>query len=181
MRSPSLDQRVKEVVPLRVGLKNQSNLPGSRPMLHVVLALDRSLNCFVMFEVDQALDRILLGKACNQPIPMLVNSPHKIVRHPRYTGCRSVRSPGYIRNRPTRSDGEVRGCPAPQTSLRSLRLLWPVDGEWGLHLTRSPILTIFWHCGGAHFSSRTAPERGPGNEPSTVLAEDSGFSRVWQC
>jgi len=46
---------------------------------------------------------------------------------------------------------------------------------------RSPLLTIFWHCGRPHFSSRTAVERGPGNEPSTVLAEDSGSSRVWQC
>ena len=42
---------------------------------------------------------------------------------------------------------------------------------------RSPILTIFWHCGHTAFSSRTAVERGPGNEPSTVLAEDSGVSK----
>jgi hypothetical protein len=38
--------------------------------------------------------------------------------------------------------------------------------------TRSPMLTNFWHCDGPYFSFRTAAERRPGNEPSTVLAED---------
>ena len=38
---------------------------------------------------------------------------------------------------------------------------------------RSVHLTIFWHCGLPAFSSRTASERAPGNEPSMVLAEDS--------
>jgi hypothetical protein len=37
---------------------------------------------------------------------------------------------------------------------------------------RSPMLTIFWHCGSGHFSSRTAAERRAGNQPSTVLLED---------
>jgi hypothetical protein len=38
---------------------------------------------------------------------------------------------------------------------------------------RSAQLTIFWHCGWPHFSSRTGLKRASGNEPSTVLAEDS--------
>src|ERR1700674_3540049 len=38
---------------------------------------------------------------------------------------------------------------------------------------RSARLTIFWHCGGLHFSFRTGSERGLGNQPSMVLAEDS--------
>ena len=38
---------------------------------------------------------------------------------------------------------------------------------------RSSLLTIFWHCGHWPFSSRTAGHRRLGNEPSTVLAEDS--------
>src|SRR6266481_2523498 len=40
------------------------------------------------------------------------------------------------------------------------------------HVVRSAHLTIFWHCGFRHFSSRTALERDLGNKPSTVLAED---------
>jgi len=37
---------------------------------------------------------------------------------------------------------------------------------------RSPLLTIFTHCGQPHFSSRTAGRGRSGNEPSTVLAEN---------
>jgi hypothetical protein len=39
---------------------------------------------------------------------------------------------------------------------------------------RSPMLTIFWHCGFRHFSSKNAGERCSGNEPSTVLIENLG-------
>jgi hypothetical protein len=45
---------------------------------------------------------------------------------------------------------------------------------------RSPFLTIFWHCGRPQNSSRTGPERRPGNEPSMVLAENRSSKRVWQ-
>jgi len=38
---------------------------------------------------------------------------------------------------------------------------------------RTPFLTIFWHCGHWHFSSRTAQRGVRGNEPSTVLADSS--------
>ena len=38
---------------------------------------------------------------------------------------------------------------------------------------RSIHLTIFWRCSRPHFSSRTNSERCSGNEPSTVLAENS--------
>jgi hypothetical protein len=41
---------------------------------------------------------------------------------------------------------------------------------------RSPILTIFWHCDFACFSFRTRLWARPGNEPSTVLAEDCAVS-----
>jgi len=45
---------------------------------------------------------------------------------------------------------------------------------------RSPNLTSFWHCGPRPFSFRTTPGRGPGNHPSTVLAEDFAVPpRVW--
>jgi hypothetical protein len=41
---------------------------------------------------------------------------------------------------------------------------------------RSSFLTIFWHCGFAAFSFRTTFWARPGNEPSTVLAEDGAVS-----
>src|SRR5947207_13173562 len=40
------------------------------------------------------------------------------------------------------------------------------------HVDGSVQLDIFWHCGFRAFSSRTALERGLGNKPSAVLAED---------
>jgi hypothetical protein len=36
-------------------------------------------------------------------------------------------------------------------------------------------LTIFWHCGLAHFSFRTTLKRIRGNQPSTVLAQDQAL------
>ena len=54
---------------------------------------------------------------------------------------------------------------------RALFLTLPLPRE-GKSRTRSPMLTNFWHCGGPSFSFRTGAERRPGNEPSTVLAED---------
>ena len=50
-------------------------------------------------------------------------------------------------------------------------------GESRFPAHRSVGLTIFWHCGHAPFSSRTAPRRTSGNEPSTVLAEDFRASK----
>src|SRR5712671_5505279 len=54
----------------------------------------------------------------------------------------------------------------------------PVGSQRGVTMIRpgqirSAHLTIFWHCGFGHFSSRMALERGLGNKPSTVLAEDA--------
>ena len=40
------------------------------------------------------------------------------------------------------------------------------------HVDRSTRLTIFWHCGLAGFSFRTALKHVPGNQPSTVLPQD---------
>jgi hypothetical protein len=51
-------------------------------VLNVVFALYRSLNGFVMFEVNEALDRVLFSEARDQPIPVFVDSSHKVARHP---------------------------------------------------------------------------------------------------
>ena len=56
-------------------------------MLHVVFALDRDLNRFVAFEVNKALYGIFLCKARNQSVPVLVDPPNKVVRHPDIQGA----------------------------------------------------------------------------------------------
>jgi len=50
-------------------------------MLHVVFALDRSLNFFVTFEVDKAFDGILLCESRDQAIPMFIDSSDEVVRN----------------------------------------------------------------------------------------------------
>ncbi len=74
--------------------------------------------------------------------------------------------------------GTARALSAPRdrglTSLRCHAPLQEVSSRGG-DRERSSILTIFWRCGDRHFSSRKPPERLSGNEPSTVLAEDSSL------
>lgn len=43
--------------------------------------------------------------------------------------------------------------------------------------TRSVFLTIFWRCSCARFSSRNGRIGPPGNQPSTVFAEDFGAQK----
>jgi hypothetical protein len=50
-------------------------------MLHVVFALDRSLNFFVVFKVNEPLDGVLLRKTCNEFVAVFVNSSNKVVRN----------------------------------------------------------------------------------------------------
>ena len=50
-------------------------------MLDVVFALDRQPNVVVLFEVDEAFDRIPFGESWNEPIPVLVDSANEIVRN----------------------------------------------------------------------------------------------------
>jgi hypothetical protein len=56
-----------------------------------------------------------------------------------------------------------------------MRALTPKSSRRGRDPKRSRLLTILWHCGHWSFSSRTARRGSFGNEPSTVLAEDSAL------
>jgi hypothetical protein len=47
-------------------------------MLHVVFALDRRLNVFVVFEVNKALDGIPFSESRDEPVSMFVNSSNKV-------------------------------------------------------------------------------------------------------
>jgi hypothetical protein len=51
-------------------------------MLDVVFALDRGLNPFVMLEVNEAFDGILLCESRDQAIPMFIDSSDEVVRDP---------------------------------------------------------------------------------------------------
>src|SRR5580765_1447388 len=77
----SLGDRVVEILPFRIVLKDQSDFPLSWPMLDVVLALDRGLDFFVALEIDEQLDAVLLRETGHEPFAMLVDSSHEIIRH----------------------------------------------------------------------------------------------------
>jgi hypothetical protein len=53
-----LDDRVVEIIPVRIIRQDQPDFPFSRPMLDVVLALDRQPNVVVLLEVDEAFDGV---------------------------------------------------------------------------------------------------------------------------
>jgi hypothetical protein len=76
------NDRVVQIIPFWIVFQYQPYLPFAGPMLDIVLALDRGLNRFIMFEVDEALDGIFFGKSGDQSISVLVDSSNKIVRHP---------------------------------------------------------------------------------------------------
>jgi hypothetical protein len=78
-----------------------------------------------------------------------------------------------------RPGARLRQPPSSEGGLRRVKRLrrW-APACAGRHAGRGPakrsrLLTIFWHCGHWPFSSRTARRGSFGNEPSTVLAEDS--------
>src|SRR3954447_3928811 len=75
-----LGDRVVQVVPIRVVSQDQPHLPFARPVLDVVLPLNRGLNVFVELEIDETLDRISFGEAGDQPIPMFVDAFDEIAR-----------------------------------------------------------------------------------------------------
>jgi hypothetical protein len=83
---------------------------------------------------------------------------------------------GYVRSR---RRPEVIG-PGPMRTVVGPEMVIDARRTYSMQ-RRSSLLTIFWHCGFSHFSSRTDREAPFGNQPSTVLAEDSYLSRVWQC
>jgi hypothetical protein len=84
-----------------------------------------------------------------------------------FLGPSDWQSPGRLARRAAKSCGVGRHCADGARTLS-----YPPPSKEGKSRTRSPMLTNFWHCGGPSFSFRTGAERRPGNEPSTVLAED---------
>ena len=52
-----------EVLPIRVRLPDQIELPGSAPLLDLLIAQDRALHGCTLLEPDQPLDPFLRGEA----------------------------------------------------------------------------------------------------------------------
>src|SRR5690348_7184983 len=70
--------RIK-IIPIRVVLFNQSNLPSSFPFLQSLLPLDRILGIVELLEIDQPRDVVFLCEAFDQLRLVLRDAPDQIV------------------------------------------------------------------------------------------------------
>src|SRR5215831_4226027 len=70
-----------KIAPFGVGAEDQPHFPAARPMLHIVLALDRRANCLVALEIYQPRQPIALCEAADHPRPMLETAVDKIAGH----------------------------------------------------------------------------------------------------
>jgi hypothetical protein len=73
-----LDDLFVAVFPFGICRKDQPHLPGSRPMLHIALALDRRFDVGMAFDINQPLQSMLLSKARHDAFTMLPDTSRKI-------------------------------------------------------------------------------------------------------
>jgi hypothetical protein len=70
-----------EVVPIRVALFDQGQLPYALPMLHRPLALYRDANVLRAFEIYEVVNLVFLGEALDEALLVLIDAPNQIVGH----------------------------------------------------------------------------------------------------
>jgi len=81
-----LHQPVVKVVPTGVHREDQTHFPGSGPMLHVVLQLNRGLDVSMPLRVDEPFQAIPLRKSIRYACSMLPDSTGEIAGHA-YVQC----------------------------------------------------------------------------------------------
>ncbi len=74
----SLRDGRKQVIPTGVDRQDHPDLPSSRPVLDVVLALDSGLDILEMFEVHQPLQPVSLGEAVHETFAVLIHAADQI-------------------------------------------------------------------------------------------------------
>jgi len=72
---------VIEIVPIRVGLLDQSDLPGSIPALETLFPANCSFNVHMRLEINKAMNCILLCETAHCLRTMFIDATHKIVGH----------------------------------------------------------------------------------------------------
>ncbi len=71
------DKPVVEVIPARIRREDQAHLLLSRPVLHVVLALDRRPNVGVRFNLDQPFQPVAFGETVRYAFSVFPDAPRK--------------------------------------------------------------------------------------------------------
>ena len=75
-----LDKQRIQILPLRIELLDQPDLPRPAPAFDRLLPLDRRYDLLMALEVDQSLQPVSLSKAGNRPYPVLINPPKDVRR-----------------------------------------------------------------------------------------------------
>src|ERR1700733_12952941 len=70
----SLIQRLIQIQPARIRFKDQSRLPGARPMLDVRLALNGIGDSLVKLRVDESLEPVPLGESRHECFTMFIGA-----------------------------------------------------------------------------------------------------------
>ena len=74
-------QRLIQVIPPRIVLPNQAQLPPPEPVLEVLFPLDRIPNVIVVLIVHEARDVVLLREPLNHALPVLIHPFRQVTRH----------------------------------------------------------------------------------------------------
>src|SRR5690349_20436497 len=80
MLSPS-NQLVVKIIPIRIHLVNELDLPRARPVLDVFLALNGTEDVVEALVIYEYLQTILFGESVGQAFPMLIRSSWQIAGH----------------------------------------------------------------------------------------------------
>jgi len=70
-----------QVLPIRVHTVDQADLPGTWPVLDVLLTLNGAEYRFVVLAPHEALEAIPSGEACDDSLSMLPGAPRDVARH----------------------------------------------------------------------------------------------------
>jgi len=76
--STTSNQLIIEIIPTRVVLLNQPNLPAPPPMLDVLFTLHGRFDCVVMLRPNETLKVMLFGEALDRTFAMLPSTPSKV-------------------------------------------------------------------------------------------------------
>ena len=80
----SAHEDVGQIVPVRIVLLDQSDLPVPVPAFQALLPLEGGAHIVSLLEVDKPMHAILIGKAFDDAILVLVDPPNEVTGMPTY-------------------------------------------------------------------------------------------------
>src|SRR6185369_846730 len=80
--SNSLNDRLIQIVPLRILRLDQVHLPVPIPFLDLLFTRDRPDGCLVHLEPDQPMNAVVLAESGDYVVLVLPHAPNQIVRNP---------------------------------------------------------------------------------------------------